>query len=67
MMCKKCLRILSLPAGLICIVFSLLQDKILPETGLSGFMQGFLFGIGIGLVGYYLIHTFNREKDEQDN
>jgi len=67
MMCKKCLRLIALPIGLIAVTFALFQDKFLPETGLFGFFQGFLFGTGVILIGYYLLTTLTRKKNEQDN
>ena len=64
---KKCLRLIALPIGLIFTAFSIFQDKIFPETGLFGFIQGFLFGAGIILIGYYLLFTLKKEEHEQDN
>ena len=55
---------MALPIGLICITFSILQDRILPETGLFGFVQGFLFAWGVIFIGYYLLLTLKREKHE---
>jgi hypothetical protein len=67
MKCKNCLRLIALPVGLICLSFSIFQDRFLPETGLYGFLQGFLFGIGVIFTGFYLLTSLNRKKNEQDN
>jgi hypothetical protein len=61
---NNCLRLIALPIGLISVTFSILQDKFLPETGLLGFVQGFLFGTGVILIGYYLLITLKRKKHE---
>ena len=58
---------LALPIGLICLAFSIFQDKFLPETVLAGFMQGFMFGTGVILTAFYLLTSLKKKKHEQDN
>mgnify|MGYP001767618027 CR=1 FL=1 len=58
---------MALPIGLICLSFSIFQDRFLPETGLFGFMQGFLFGMGVVLTYFYIFTSMKSKKNEQDN